>query len=239
MRKRTVDIWSLAYRQWKVSIVANPALLLLRWRGDVGLKVLNLYAGIGGNRKLWPSSWEVTAIEIDAEIAAVYQEYFPQDTVIVADAHEYLRLHHKEFDFIWSSPPCPTHSRIRYMSAKGGMTTEEYPDMTLYQEILFLKHYAQCPWVVENVIPFYEPLIRAKEISRHLFWSNFIISDFRAKDDINIKYTTASDTVFGFSLKGKKLKKRKDQILRNCVNPTVGLHVLECAFRKRQEVLVA
>ena len=37
------------------------------------LKVLNLYAGIGGNRKLWENV-EVTAVEIEPDIATVYQE---------------------------------------------------------------------------------------------------------------------------------------------------------------------
>ena len=34
------------------------------------MKVLNLYAGIGGNRKLW-TNCEVTAVELDQKIAAV------------------------------------------------------------------------------------------------------------------------------------------------------------------------
>ncbi len=68
------------------------------------MKVLNLYAGIGGNRKFW-TDCEVTAIEFREDIAKVYKEYFPNDTVVVADAHKYLLDHYKEFDFIWSSPP--------------------------------------------------------------------------------------------------------------------------------------
>ena len=37
------------------------------------MKVLNLYAGIGGNRKLW-TDVEVTAIENNESIAAIYQD---------------------------------------------------------------------------------------------------------------------------------------------------------------------
>ena len=76
------------------------------------MKVLNLYACLGGNRFLW-EDFEVTAVELDPELARMYQERFPNDKVIVADAHQYLLDHYKEFDFIWSSPPCPTHSRAR------------------------------------------------------------------------------------------------------------------------------
>ena len=75
------------------------------------MKVLNLYAGIGGNRKYWEDV-EVTAVEYNEEIANVYQHFFPNDNVIVDDAHEYLAKNWRNFDFIWSSPPCPTHSRM-------------------------------------------------------------------------------------------------------------------------------
>lgn len=75
------------------------------------MKVLNLYACLGGNRLLWKDC-EVTAVELDPELARLYQERFPDDKVIVTDAHQYLLDHYKEFDFIWSSPPCPTHSKV-------------------------------------------------------------------------------------------------------------------------------
>lgn len=139
------------------------------------MKVLNLYACLGGNRLLWEDC-EVTAVELDSELARMYQERFPNDTVIVADAHQYLLDHYKEFDFIWSSPPCPSHSRARYWSSSNYDTTTEaiYPDMKLYEEILFLQHYYRTgKYVVENVIPYYEPLIPAKKRGRHLYWTNF------------------------------------------------------------------
>ena len=140
-------------------------------------KILNLYACLGGNRYKWDevTDVEVTAVEWDEELARLYQERFPNDTVIVADAHQYLLDHYKEFDFIWTSPPCPTHSRARYWNSSNYDTTTEavYPDMKLYQEIIFLQHYFHGKWVVENVIPYYEPLIQAKKRGRHLYWTNF------------------------------------------------------------------
>ena len=70
-------------------------------------RILNLYAGIGGNRKLWnDEKFEITAVEYDEEIAMIYKDLYPNDTVIVADAHEYLINNYMNFDFIWSSPPC-------------------------------------------------------------------------------------------------------------------------------------
>lgn len=119
------------------------------------MKILNLYAGIGGNRKLWGDEHDITAIEYKPEIAAVYADLYPNDVVIVADAHEYLLKHFKEFDFIWSSPPCPTHSRARFAgsgSSKEFFSNRQppiYPDMKLYQEIINALTLAIC---VKNAI---------------------------------------------------------------------------------------
>ena len=144
------------------------------------MKILNLYACLGGNRFKWDEvaqeagiEIEVTAVELDPEAARLYQERFPKDKVIVADAHQYLLDHYKEFDFIWSSPPCPTHSRIQHsMKTTRKM---KYPDMKLYQEIIFLNTFYTGKYVVENVIPYYEPLIPAQQRNRHLYWCNFTL----------------------------------------------------------------
>ena len=60
------------------------------------MKILNLYAGIGGNRMLWSDEHEVTAVEYNENIAKVYKEQYPNDKVIIADAHQYLLDHYKE-----------------------------------------------------------------------------------------------------------------------------------------------
>jgi DNA (cytosine-5)-methyltransferase 1 len=140
------------------------------------IKILNLYACLGGNRYKWDEvadNLEITAVELDPEAARLYQERFPNDNVIVADAHQFLLDHYKEFDFIWSSPPCPSHSRARF--ARKNTTTPVYPDLKLYEEVIFLDNYFKGKYVVENVIPYYEPLIPAQKRGRHLYWSNFIL----------------------------------------------------------------
>ena len=144
------------------------------------MKILNLYACLGGNRYKWDEvakeagiEIEVTAVELDEEAAKLYQERFPADTVIVTDAHEYLLDHYKEFDFIWSSPPCPTHSRINISQYTRESWKPKYPEMKLYEEVIFLQHYYKGKFCIENVIPFYEPLIPAHKRHRHLYWTNF------------------------------------------------------------------
>jgi DNA (cytosine-5)-methyltransferase 1 len=149
------------------------------------MKVLNLYACLGGNRLLWDNC-EVTAIELDEELARLYQERFPNDKVIVADAHQYLLDHYKEFDFIWSSPPCPTHSRARYWGFGANGKKPIYPNMSLYQEIIFLQHHFKGKYVVENVIPYYEPLIPAKKRGRHLYWTNFNLPNVLSERKVKI-----------------------------------------------------
>ena len=136
------------------------------------MKVLNLYACLGGNRLKW-TDCEVTAVELDPELARLYQERFPNDTVIIADAHQYLLDHYKEFDFIWSSPPCPTHSKVRITQKNTPNFKAAFPDMKLYSEIIFLDNYFNGKYCVENVTPYYEPLIAAKKRGRHLYWTNF------------------------------------------------------------------
>ena len=102
------------------------------------MKILNLYAGIGGNRKNWGEEHSITAVEYKPEIAKIYQDFFPNDKVLVEDAHEYLLKHFAEFDFIWSSPPCPTHSRFNLLNEVQNKDIK-YPDMKLYEEIIILK----------------------------------------------------------------------------------------------------
>lgn len=193
------------------------------------MKVLNLYAGIGGNRKLWGDEHDITAVEWDKDTADVYKSLFPHDTVIIADAHEYLLNHYKEFDFIWSSPPCPTHSDIRRVFQTSGRLKPVYPKMDLYQEIILMMHFCKGKWCVENVKPYYTPLIAPKvEMQRHLFWCNFNVLKVDLKDDRpakNIRHFTSADCSYGFSVKYTKIKDKRKAI-RNLVNPELGLHIL-------------
>jgi DNA (cytosine-5)-methyltransferase 1 len=168
------------------------------------------------------------------EIAKIYQDFFPQDKVIVADAHQYLLEHFKEFDFIWSSPPCPSHSDIRRMNVDRGGCKPIYPEMSLYQEIIFLRQFCDVPFVVENVRPYYEPLITPQIVNRHCFWSNFFI-DNKNLPSGKIKHGTNDDwqELTGFDVSQYRgIDKRK--ILRNCVNPKLGLHIFNQAFKTKQ-----
>ena len=193
------------------------------------MKILNLYCGIGGNRKMWGEEHEITAIEYNEEVANVYKKLYPNDKVIIADAHEYLLENYKEFDFIWSSPPCQTHSSFRQnIGVRYRGVKPVYPDMKLYQEILFLKYNFDGKWIVENVNPYYKPLIEPSfKLDRHLFWSNFEVA-YKEFDKCKIRNAQIPQLseFHGVDLKEIKLKNKR-QILRNCVNKEVGKHIFE------------
>lgn len=192
------------------------------------MKILNLYAGIGGNRKLWGDEHEITAVEFEPRVAAVYADLFPNDTVIVADAHQYLLDHFHEFDFIWSSPPCPSHSRLRKHTSMNNGSKAIYPDMKLYEEILLLQHYFIGAWVVENVVPYYDYLIKPTvELGRHPYWTNFEIAakEFSSDGIIKNGVTQTLELKYGYDLSEYSLPDKR-KALRNAVNPEMGLYIL-------------
>jgi DNA (cytosine-5)-methyltransferase 1 len=205
------------------------------------MKILNLYACLGGNRYKWDevADIEVTAVELDPELARLYQERFPNDKVIIEDAHQYLLDHYKEFDFIWSSPPCPTHSRARGWNPK---VETKYPDMKLYEEIILLETVSKGEikrfkgkYVVENVIPYYEPLIPAKKRGRHLYWTNFNLPNNlnqrkgvqigKGKDEVS-----AWCKFHDYDFRKYKGKQPMNKIARNLVDYKAGKTILETAL---------
>jgi DNA (cytosine-5)-methyltransferase 1 len=202
------------------------------------MKILNLYACLGGNRYKWNEVKEdiqVTAVELDPELAKLYQERFPEDKVVVADAHQYLLDHYQEFDFIWTSPPCPTHSRMRKTNTGKGERKSKatYPSMILYEEIIFLQHFFKGKYVVENVIPYYEPLIPANKRHRHLYWTNFkipnILTNRKADNFINVSYKEL-ESFHEIDLSNYKGKQRKDKIARNLVDYEAGKTIFATAL---------
>ena len=203
------------------------------------MKILNLYAGIGGNRKLWGAGLDITAVELDPKIAVIYADLWPEDHVVVGDAHQYLLDHYSEFDFIWSSPPCPTHSQTNsFLHAQGNI---RYPDMKLWQEIIFLNTWHKGKWVVENVKPYYtdfakigKPQVRG----RHWFWANFTIPHGLKSHSIGrMAMITAGMRgddrnsemeKFGFDL-SRYTGINREKTLRNCVTPEIGLAIFQAA----------
>ena len=207
------------------------------------MKILNLYAGIGGNRKLWGDDHDITAVEINPDIAKIYSDFFTNDTMIVGDAHQYLLDHiQDDWDFIWSSPPCPTHSRMNNLLIKANnQIPPRYPDMKLYEEIILIKYWSNCKYAIENVVSYYDPLIAPQELFRHYYWANFFIRKLNKKwmriknkkgDNLAVKSENMGVVVKNwYDYKGDKR-----QIINNCVDPDLGLHILKCSQEKELEL---
>jgi len=207
------------------------------------VRILNLYAGIGGNRKLWGDEPDVTSVEYNETIAEAYQDHYPEDTVVVDDAHEYLLEHFDEFDFIWTSPPCPTHSRIRKQTRyEAGQNQSNdlseidavYPDLTLYEEIILLKHYFEGKYCVENVVSYYDPLIEPQKVDRHYFWSNFDIpsTDIDHGERMHDNNPERVEEWIGYDLSGYNFPDDypKQKVTNNLVHPELGKAILESAL---------
>ena len=201
------------------------------------MKILNLYCGIGGNRKNWGDEHDITAVEIDPKIAKIYQDFFPKDKVIITDAHQYLLEHFKEFDFIWSSPPCPSHSVINKLFTDHGNNPVVYPDMKLYEEVLLLQGYFKGKWCIENVVSWYKPLISPQEINKHYFWTNYFVRPIEKKSREHYGGMERLKMRKGFDIESYKIA-NKEKILRNCVEPETGLHVFNEAFKNPQQPLL-
>jgi|TARA_R110000787_G_scaffold3763_7_gene14554 DNA (cytosine-5)-methyltransferase 1 len=204
------------------------------------MKILNLYAGLGGNRWLWKDC-EVTAVELEDNIADQYQRFFPEDTLYREDAHVFLeKCDLNAYDMIWSSPPCQTHSK---MAISGKNRKPRYTDLSLYEEIMFLQRHYKGRYVVENVAPYYKPFIEpSQSVGRHRFWSNF---EFKAvevaqpNNFINLTTVAGSHKLkqwLGIEYPNNIYYRNNHcpaQVLRNCVHPSIGLQILNHARGKR------
>ena len=77
-----------------------------------------------------------------------------------------------------------------------------------------------------NVIAYYPPLIKPFEMANHWFWSNFFIGKYNGSGTRKHFATRKElEESKGFNLdKYKGIDKLK--IIRNCVEPETGLHIL-------------
>jgi DNA (cytosine-5)-methyltransferase 1 len=105
--------------------------------------------------------------------------------------------------------------------------------MSLYQEIIFLQHYFKGKFCVENVIPYYEPLILAQKRGRHLYWANFTIPanigerDFKMSGNMEVKRLCEFHDFDFYQYKGHQ---RIDKIARNLVDYEVGKTIFATAM---------
>lgn len=108
--------------------------------------------------------------------------------------------------------------------------------MTLYQEIIFLETHFEGKYVVENVIPYYEPLIKGQQRGRHIYWTNFKLpQNINERDFTGVMCCGSNDEVrqlcefHDIDITSYKGTQRKDKIARNLVDYEVGLSIFNTA----------
>lgn len=205
------------------------------------MRILNLFAGLGGNRTLWSRAHEVTAIEIDEIIAKIYRERFPHDVLWVTDVFDFLlKFDINLYDFIWASPPCQTHSQMQKFN-KGKIPIPEMQE--IYGLKVWLDWNFKGKYVIENVQPYYKtPINPTARIDRHCFWANFHIKSRRFRE----KRSGHGRLEYSHIMRDNKeklitiamLEDVKEhvlslperfhvQIIRNCVDPRIGKYILD------------
>lgn len=84
-------------------------------------------------------------------------------------------------------------------------------------------------WVVENVQSYYDPLIMPQIIDRHYFWSNFYIPRTETSRSYNVTNATKEEHAEHFAIQLPEGTINQRKLLRNAVDPRIGLHVLRAA----------
>ena len=197
------------------------------------MKILIGCAGIAGESELWSDiENDITHVELDPKIAKVISDRKPSRNVVVGDAYEYLLNNYQEYDFIWFSPPCQANSR---MIRSGKNRKPRFPDLKLYELKIFLDYNFKGKYCIENVIPYYTPVIEpTAKLGRHLFWANFNISNFELPQIPNfimlgtVKGSVELKNWLGINYEGNLYYNGNHdpcQVLRNCVHPELGLSV--------------
>jgi len=179
---------------------------------------------------LWPSGHQITAVELDPSVAGAYAKMFPLDNVVKADAHSFLLNNFEDFDFIWSSPPCPTHSKAQILNCKGKGQSPKYIDCQLWQEIILLKTFYRGVFAVENVVTYYEPLVKPSfKQGRHYYWTSSADKPAYKKEEHAVLRLRKSvnELIEQYGLPKSILEDVKDirRCLRRMLNPKQGLEV--------------
>ena len=200
------------------------------------MKILIGCAGIAGESEKWDDvENEITHVEIDPKIAKVISDRKPNRIVVVGDAYDYLLNNYPNYDAIWFSPTCQANSR---MIRSGKNRSPRFPDLRLYELKIFLEYNFKGLFVIENVVPYYKPVIEpTAKLGRHLFWANFEITPFELKQPKNfimlgtVKGSKELKEWLGINYDGNIYYNGNHdpcQVLRNCVHPLLGNHVFEC-----------
>jgi DNA (cytosine-5)-methyltransferase 1 len=99
------------------------------------------------------------------------------------------------------------------------------------KRLFFLDKFFKRKYVVENVIPYYEPLITAQKRGRHLYWANFKLPNFTSRDaKIREWQLPELEKHHNIDLSGYNGSQNKRKIARNLVDYEAGRTIFETAL---------
>ena len=112
----------------------------------------------------------------------------------------------------------------------------------MYEEIIFLQNHFKGKFVVENVIPYYEPLIPAKKRHRHLYWCNFnlpnVLTIREARISTGLQEVKKLCEFHDYDFYKYKGKQPINKIARNLVDYEAGKTILDTlmGLRTKQNI---
>jgi DNA (cytosine-5)-methyltransferase 1 len=103
-------------------------------------KILDLFCGAGGaGYGLYEAGFDVTGVDIKPQKRYPRNEYM---RFVQADAIEYALAHGWQYDAVWASPPCQSHSQI---------TPDKSKHVDLIPHTRFALESLGLPYIIENV----------------------------------------------------------------------------------------
>lgn len=204
------------------------------------MRILDLYGGVGGTgigihevcQEEFGLEYDYMIVENDEEVIKYHALNCPRSHIYKEDAINWLdKL--ENFDFIWVSPPCKSHS----MAMLFWSNTEKFRqiDKDLFKWIRKTRELKLPAIVVENVVPYYGFKYKPTcMIGRHVFWANFPILPFEVpKRPKAFDYMTKNDWC---NYKGIIAATREQA--RAAVHPAIAGGIFKQFLQPKQKVLL-
>jgi len=123
--------------------------------------------------------FEYVAVDNDRKVLQVHSLLNPHSKTVLEDAWLISDDRLLQYDFVWASPPCESHSVLCWKRKD-----KPKPDMRLWWLIRRLRK-LKVPFIVENVRPYYGTILKpTAKAGRHLLWSNLSLKSVQLNSNV-------------------------------------------------------